>query len=362
MSGEICPLLWGSFQINLECGLVKTCCRTAAESMNDNEDFAAFLNMPKARTARAPMLASQLPAVCRSCVEEEAMGVESYREWFGMTGTLGRSARPLAEADQVDNGFPGHLELIFSSNCNLKCLYCEPEFSSRWRGRAVAKDAAVRRRIDHFWQWYEANASRRTSIQINGGEPLIDPDFGTYLTRLAEPVAEQPGFRIGLVSNLAMPTVRLARWLPVLDQVSQRAQLTIGVSVDGVGALAEQLRPGLSWRLFDANLRCLASAVPQATIQLTPTVNKLNLTRLGELVTYVRSVSATTERGIGIRAGIVFEPEHLSPLRHPSVSAADVESEAQFVAESGKDIDGVDRLARQMVQIAAALRETKVLA
>ena len=116
--------------------------------------------------------------------------------------------------------YPRMLEVIFRTNCQLACSYCQPEYSTKsaeeirkfgryeddfrhvpgddfWGGR---QDNPY---LEAFWKWWPEAAKRLVTFRISGGEPLLAPETFRILDDLASGEAKKFEFIIN--SNLSVP-------------------------------------------------------------------------------------------------------------------------------------------------------------
>ena len=98
------------------------------------ETPAALFNTAILKTARQEMLNGKRPAECDYCwrIEDNKnkslsdRHLKSTEEWA------------ITEYDNIVNSSgneffkPTYLEVSFGNTCNMKCVYCGPEFSSKW--------------------------------------------------------------------------------------------------------------------------------------------------------------------------------------------------------------------------------------
>lgn len=129
-----------------------------------------------------------------------------------------------------------HLEMHINHHCNLNCQYCA-HFCEYGYGGAVPYEIGAR------WirSWSERLAPKL--FHLLGGEPLLHPDAGRYVTLLAErfPDAE----RTFVTNGILLP--KREELLPVLIQT--RTALSISLHSLHSGEQAAQLNRGLKLAL-----------------------------------------------------------------------------------------------------------------
>ena len=128
------------------------------------------------------------------------------------------------------------LSLAVAERCNLGCTYCYAEGGS-FGGRARAMDwpvaeAAVQR------LFAEAKPGERVNLAFMGGEPLSNRDLVRRATVAAVQLAGERGVEVGfsITTNGTLLTEQDADFF-------ERHGFAVTVSLDGVGAVHDRLRP-----------------------------------------------------------------------------------------------------------------------
>jgi sulfatase maturation enzyme AslB (radical SAM superfamily) len=168
-----------------------------------------------------------------------------------------------------------------TNQCNLKCRYCGPHFSSSWANelgntKIVTQPIAVYKDIlisdDLHWMYF------------TGGEPLINPEHWDLLTELVSLGLSE---KISLMYNTNLTTVRY-KDTDVLDLWKKFKSVQINCSIDAVGTPLEYIRSGCNWAKIESNLQTLINSVHKSTINLvlTPVLSILNIWFIAELYDY----------------------------------------------------------------------------
>jgi len=125
-----CQLKWNWSTVYLTTENTASCHRTSHHKF-DTEKFN-FHNTPQKLNDRERMLKGEWPVTgCDYCRNIEKAGGQSDRitnlNFPGIHAPVELDADP--NAIQVT---PRILEVYFDNTCNLKCVYCGPQFSSLW--------------------------------------------------------------------------------------------------------------------------------------------------------------------------------------------------------------------------------------
>jgi sulfatase maturation enzyme AslB (radical SAM superfamily) len=287
------------------------------QAMGPREAF----NSPNMRRTRLQMLAGERPAACRSCFQQEDLGVGSHRTHMnalfadevdlpGLLATTG--------PDGTLDRFPIHLDLRFGNTCNLSCIMCSFPVSSRLgAGRTPAWTTAnidPYRDDEHLWRTLREHANEIRYLYIAGGEPFMQPGHRRLLELLTETGAAG-NIKIHYNSNLTVLPQGL--W-PLLHQFEHAS---IAASCDGIGEVFERIRVGARWEDFVTNIRVAREHVE---VWLDVTVQRDNVASLADLHRFARAEE------VRMRAQNILQyPEELS-IR--SLSRAERERHAADVA------------------------------
>ncbi|MEK6580612.1 MAG: twitch domain-containing radical SAM protein, partial [Bdellovibrionota bacterium] len=226
---------------------------------------------------------------------------------------------PELDKDQTAvNVTPRIFEIYFTNVCNLSCLYCGPHFSSKWQnenkrnGEFVSPadesvPAAFRdnlkfpqfwegfqpnknydQLLKKFWIWLEANAKHLVFLNVLGGEPLYQKEFGQILDVLEKKPA--PGLTLVPITNLMVRKEVLQDYFLRLASMVHDGKLkgvNVTASLDGWGPEAEFTRSGLDLDLWEKNFTYL---LRQRWINMSVNIaiNPLTIKTLPELIRKIK--------------------------------------------------------------------------
>ena len=207
---------------------------------------------------------------CKTCYVNEDSGLISHR--------MRENNRWLADnevKDYLDTYTPEREEITFSydlrySNiCNLACIGCMPQQSSLW-----AKELKVEiKPIDFKFDIMKAKNAKW--IYLAGGEPFLTPELIVLLREISE-LDQQPFLCIN--TNLTVQDDE------VKDICSKLQSLTLQISFDGVGKIAEYHRWPLRWEKFKRNLEWAKSL--NCNIMFNTVVDAANVSHIHEMLEY----------------------------------------------------------------------------
>jgi MoaA/NifB/PqqE/SkfB family radical SAM enzyme len=192
---------------------------------------------------------------------------------------------------------PCHLEIDFSSVCNLRCPMCHQSKYSMGKFRLGEHDLTA----------LIESLPYRESVMIAGlGEPLLYSGLDAFLPLLKRYRCASHLFTNGQLIHRHLHTLRM------LDRVS--------VSFDGACAETfEYLRRGARFATVCANVRALRKAAPHMRLVTSTVLSNRNIAELSALV--------------GLAAELGFDEVHLSPVDHTPALALSADHYPMFVNE-----------------------------
>lgn len=187
---------------------------------------------PELEHLRTELKAGRFPGRCSECRHDIATG-----------------NRPLAAAYDNEHPIEDHptmLELELSNLCNLECVMCHGQLSSKIRKNREHLPPLHSPYDDTFAEQVAEVAPGLRELRINGGEPLLQP----VVHRIVERVGEvAPDLRITIATNGTVLNAKVRRLLEV-------ANLHFNISIDSlVPERYEAIRVDASFATLMENFR-----------------------------------------------------------------------------------------------------------
>lgn len=282
---------------------VCTPCCTYRLTPEETEEFKKFENSVEAFYSpawdklRQAMHGETLPPGCHRCAQKERLADVSMR-----LGSFGKF--------QEDLGIQ-EIEIFLGNDCNFKCRSCGPTRSSKWvsDAKALGVYGPMARSVKRGTIPYEdKRLSNLKYVRLLGGEPFV----GDYITEILSAFE-----RMGLLGQIEFDVVTNSSIRPsakVLELLSRAKKVSLGLSVDGIGAAAEYIRKGTVWPTVDKVLRSYRDNPPNFRNYVHITLSAYNLTRVHEIFDYLLAAEPFFE---DICFGIVDAPEGMRPTRLP---------------------------------------------
>ena len=156
---------------------------------------------------------------------------------------------PLDLYDSVDNFDLNKIDIRWSNACNHSCVYCGPEYSSKWAKELKIKvDEPSQERVEELKQYVFDNAHKLKHVYLAGGEPLLMKENEELLKLLLE---VNPDVNVRVNTNLSRTGT------PVFDLICQFKNVHWTVSIDEMDKEFEYIRYGGVWKEFLENLEVI---------------------------------------------------------------------------------------------------------
>ncbi len=342
VSKTFCILPW-THLATLTDGSVLLCCVAENDlrlNLNDTNLKEAW-NSQAFRQARQKMLAGEPVPSCHRCYREERSGYRSHRvteNWIWES----RFSRELLQSRITSTDSAGYLDhqpmsidLRLGNTCNLTCVMCRPQDSSKWSALAKnvsesVQDAELKSEWEYksqiqrdrfewyqnprFWEDVEDSLPYLREIIIGGGEPLLLEEH----LRLVEACVES-----GHASHIQLRYHSNGTILAdkLFDLWRHFQLVEFFVSLDGIGERNTYLRFPASWSSIEANLQKI-DGYPHENLRcmILCSVHFMNMFYLDEFGEWLQQQNfRLITHGFNgyYHPAVVHHPEYLSIQTYP---------------------------------------------
>jgi hypothetical protein len=195
---------------------------------------------------RESMLAQQRSEACSACWKLEDQGIQSERQLQNSTFDfyLDRDLDKI-EQDVRNHQYSTKIVKLWTSNiCNGTCVTCGSQASSAWaalEGKPINYKTIEPDLINNI-SWQDI-----TQLSLVGGEPLLEKQNFNILNRLIE--TNNTDCLVSIVTNGSCDITD--RQFQTLQQFRN---LSICLSIDGIGPVFEYMRFPLKWSVMLENM------------------------------------------------------------------------------------------------------------
>ena len=282
-----CVLPWMHLYVGTDGNVLPCCVADHQYPMGNIEEQSidSIAKSPAFTQLRANMIAGVRSKECHRCYQQEDSGLPSPRlshnkKWPNV------KINKLDPTGKIDKFKPLRFDIRLNNICNLKCRMCSGYFSSaiaqeetKLFGNPISVNSSLRlQQRKTGLKEILAYLPTAESIYFAGGEPLLTSEHYEILNALIE--SGNTNLKIRYNTNF---TTLKFQTISVLDLWSKFSNITVGASLDAIGAVAEYVRHGTDWREIESNLELLKTQCPHVNFTVTSTVGLLNVSSLIDL-------------------------------------------------------------------------------
>ena len=274
VSPTFCMAKWYQTNIYLQLGQTHSCYHPAPHTIPVAElsQPSALHNTLQKKQERQLMINGERPDGCQYCWNIEDLGHTSER--VERNARLYTKARLLeVTQDPMANVNPDYLEISFGNECNFKCGYCHPKYSTAYYKEIVdygpytmvknhrndldftVYEEETNPYVAAWWAWWPEASKTLNVLRITGGEPLLQQSTWRLLEDLY--VNPKPNLELNINSNLGVKPILIDRLCDHVNRLLKDSKIKsfkLYTSMDTWGASAEYIRTGLDLAVWEQNL------------------------------------------------------------------------------------------------------------
>jgi len=310
-----CYSPWANIDIS-PTGKIRPCCKFQFQKYNESPKNIKFntideyLNSDTLKDTKEQFLNGKWPAGCERCKIEEENGIQSKRQ---LDYTILKS-----EYENYDI-FGGNFltaAVAFGNTCNLKCITCNPESSSKWRKEAkdiYNKDIKSFRlkNINFAEEILKLIQEEVIYLDIPGGEPFISGvDEQKYILQTLVQRGRAKDISIHYTTNVTVFPDE-SWW----ELWSHFKEIDMQLSIDGLYEKYEYIRFPATWDNTYKNIKKYQKAEEELDnfrLSISHTVSAYNIFYIDDFFLWCLS-----ERLPKPWLGRVHDPIHMRPSVWP---------------------------------------------
>jgi len=205
--------------------------------------------------------------------------------------------------DNVENFSLKHIDLRWTNSCNQACVYCGPEYSSKWAkemGVKVKSDVEAKQEVKNF---VFENIGGLENVYLAGGEPMLMKENYELLKLLKE---KNPDCNIRVNTNLSTTETGIFELLCSFKNIHWT------VSVETIEEEYEYVRHHGSWKDFVTNLEIIRKLDHKISFNMLHFI--LNYDSIFDCVDYLKGKEFHDNSFI---IGPLYTPERYNLLNLP---------------------------------------------
>lgn len=310
---SFCVLPWTGFELEPN-GNVKNCIISTAQLGNiEEQDIKSILSGEENLKIKQQMLEDKKPKNCGGCYwqEQDRKNLSSISSRLYYTKELG-SIVDTSLYDRIDNFSLHHVDLRWTNHCNQACVYCGPEYSSKWAQeleREVKSPMESRKKVKDF---VFENIKKLKNIYLAGGEPLLMNENREFLQLLLK---QNPLVNIRVNTNLSSTKTG------VFDLLCKFKNVHWTVSVETIEKEYEYVRYHGSWNDFLQNLKQIQKLNHKITFNMLYFI--LNYKSIFSTVDFFKEMGFHENSFI---IGPLYNPKYLNILNLPKNILAELKN------------------------------------
>jgi len=236
-----CPMPWTGLMYNFD-GQIKNCIRSAGP-LGDIKHQSIDQILIDNNTPRQQQIVDQQPVpTCHTCYDLER-GKKGFDHISDRVFYIRELKNTPVDTYQVGRFDLQTVDVRWTNLCNFACVYCGPEFSSKWSDELKIRPAVPdQQQLTDFKNYIYDHADQLRHVYLAGGEPLLMKENLTLLEKL------NPDTNIRINTNLSKVDTR------VFEAICEFPNVHWTVSVETQAEEFEYIRHGGSWTDFLDNL------------------------------------------------------------------------------------------------------------
>jgi len=245
---HFCPMPWTGLMYNFD-GKVKNCIRsdTATGLLGNIKDAPIEeILLGSINVTKQTNITNNKPAAgCHTCYELEH-GKEGFDIISDRIFYIREFKKTSLDTYQPNNFDLQTIDVRWTNLCNFSCVYCGPEFSSKWADELnVRTETPSDKQSADFREYIYRHAKNLKHVYLAGGEPLLMKENLDLLKELT------PDVNLRINTNLSKVDTG------VFDAVCKFKNVHWTVSAETIEEEFEYIRFGGKWSDFLDNLNTI---------------------------------------------------------------------------------------------------------
>ncbi len=327
----MCYKTWNDIIISLPKKTVSWCCKTNLTAQQTKEttfdldilntqgiDF--LFNHPILQKRKNDLATGVRCPDCHVCWESEDRSSQSHRTLYTKTYESKESF-----TGEFDYDTPAtFIELELTNKCNLACVYCGPQLSSRWQKELKQRHPDTEDEIFHkvmelFTEYCNTKLTNEPYINISllGGEPFFTDHMYIFLEYLSKfHVKPEQEVTVTITTGMAFPEKKFTKFIELIERTPNIIYI-MQLSGEAIDERAELIRWGMDFKTWNNNLDMFlteSARLKNLVIGFGCAHNALSLPYFKDYLVYINNKLAEHDykSDVWFLINYIEEPEHLS--------------------------------------------------
>ena len=292
-----CPMPWTGMMYNFD-GKVKNCIRSAGSLGNIKDQSIDQMLVDNNRSRQQQIIDQQPVETCHTCYDLER-GKKGFDHISDRVFYIRELKNVPVDTYQVGNFDLQTVDVRWTNLCNFACVYCGPEFSSKWSEELkIRHDVPTDQQLTDFKNYVYDHADQLKHVYLAGGEPLLMKENLILLEKL------NPNANIRINTNLSKVDTR------VFEEVCKFPNVHWTVSIETMSEEFEYIRHGGKWTDFLDNLTIIKQLNHKISFNMLHFM--LNYNSIFDCVDFLKQLGFHNNSFV---IGALLKPEYLN-IRH----------------------------------------------
>ncbi len=255
---NFCAIPWTGFELEPN-GDIKNCIISKDVIGNIQKD--SIQQIIKNNPLRKQMLEGKYPSNCSGCYLQEkhrGKNFDSISSRLYYAKALANKVSPNL-FDNAENFDIKHVDLRWSNSCNQACVYCSPNYSSKWAMELGQKQQKPKEDIKKLKEYLYENIKSLENVYLAGGEPLLMKENKEFLDLLYK---ENPNCSLRVNTNLSKTQTG------VMDSICKFKDVHWTISMESMEEEYEYIRHHGNWKDFLINLKQISTLGHRITFNM----------------------------------------------------------------------------------------------
>jgi len=272
-------------------GKLAVCCISKTSRKYSYKNIDEWLNSNELINLRKDLYNGIKNENCIKCWQKQDIGQISLRQLYNSSLFKKEVKNIILETAKnnfiLEKNEIKFLDLKLGNLCNLQCIMCNPESSSRlfteWKNnKHIFKDFERYENInfsypenDDFKEILYPHLKDLIYVKFTGGEPLINPYIDDIINNLNENCI------VHITTNLTkLDCFKLSRF-------SNFKNLWFTISVDAIDELHEIIRYPSKWKILEKNIDLVCKNLTNAHLNFSIVLNALSILQIDRTINFL---------------------------------------------------------------------------
>lgn len=299
-----CSKSWTDVNVNFKKRKLGHCCVSVYHDMPENLTPDFFDNSKLIQERRRDTLNGIQHSDCQSCWKDLNNGLPTFKDWISEWKNF----------DHVKPDVPqvNYIEIEIDNICDLSCLYCSAEHSSK-----IAQEEGIEvpnklkeNDLEIFQNWMKSkidNTKIPMTIAFLGGEPTASKSFYSMIDFLSS--LDNKYLSVNVTTNCNSKEFLFNKFLDTMSR--SNFSWDIHVSNESYKEDSQLIRYGLDWDRFESNLRAYATHPRVRHILFDVAMNSVALSTFPDYVRWICDVMSEYKKPFTIVGSTVTHPSEL---------------------------------------------------